>query len=152
MKNRPSNELARYNHLIGETDAVYHEISRTLGLSDSAMQILYTICSCGDPCPLREIRNLCGMSKQTANSALRKLERDGILKLESAGAKEKSVRLTDDGREFAMRTAARLIRAENDILAEWDPEDVERYIALGEKYLSSLRDASKKIKEEQQSS
>ena len=51
-----------------------------------------------------------------------------------------------------MRTAARLIRAENEILAEWDPEDVERYIALGEKYLSSLRDASKKIKEEQQSS
>lgn len=152
MKNRPSSDLARYNHLIGETDAVYHEIARTLGLSDSAMQILYTICSHGDPCPLREIRSLCGMSKQTANSALRKLERDGILTLESAGAKEKSVLLTDYGRGFALRTAARLIRAENEILAEWDPEDVERYIALGEKYLSSLRDASKKIKEEQQNS
>lgn len=44
--------MRRYNHLLGETEAVYHEMSLKLGLSDSAMIILYTICDSGTSCLL----------------------------------------------------------------------------------------------------
>ena len=47
MKSYSSNEMKRFNHLLEEIDAVYHEMSRRLGLSDSAMIILYTICDLG---------------------------------------------------------------------------------------------------------
>ena len=36
----------RYNYLVGEIDATYHELSTKFGLSDSMMRILYTICDC----------------------------------------------------------------------------------------------------------
>ena len=117
MKTFISNEMKRYNHLIGEIDAVYHEISFNLGLSDSAMKILYTICDNGDSCLLQEISRRSGVSKQTINSAIRKLEKEGIVYLKSVGPKNKDVCLTDEGKKMARRTAVRLIEIENDIFA-----------------------------------
>ena len=34
-------EMRKLNYLLSEIDAAYHEASQMLGLSDSAMQILY---------------------------------------------------------------------------------------------------------------
>ena len=93
-----SGELKRYNHLITETDRAYHEASLRLGLSDSAMIILYTICEDGqERCPLKELCRRSGLSKQTVNSAIRRLESDGCLYLEAAGARNKKACLTDRG-------------------------------------------------------
>lgn len=94
MNIHSSKELKRYNYLASEIDAAYHEISSKLGLPDSSMIVLYTICDSGDSCLLRDIVHNSGISKQTVNSALRKLEAEGIIYLEHAGAKNKSVCLT----------------------------------------------------------
>ena len=45
-----SKQLRRFNRLVGETDAVYHELANRLGLSDSAFQILYTLRAEGGAC------------------------------------------------------------------------------------------------------
>ena len=66
-----------------------------LGLSDSAMRILYALCDLGDRCPLQSICRRSGLSKQTVNSAIRKLEQEGILYLEQATARAKQVCLTE---------------------------------------------------------
>ena len=91
MHTYPSTAMKRYNHLLGEIDSVYHEMSQKLGLSDSAMIILYTICNSGDRCPLQDICRLSGISKQTINSAIRKLEAENIVYLAPDGGKNKTV-------------------------------------------------------------
>ena len=63
MNNYFSKEMKRYNHLCSEIDGAYHEMSVKLGLSDSAMRILYTICDAGDSCLLQEICFRSGISK-----------------------------------------------------------------------------------------
>lgn len=135
-----SNDMKRFNHLISEIDATYHEISFSLGLSDSAMKILYTICDSGDCCPLREICRRSGVSKQTINSAVRKLEKEGILYLESIDSKNKNACLTDTGRQLAKHTAIRLIEIENNIFASWSKNEVEKYLELTERFLTSLKE------------
>ena len=40
MSHNISKEMKRFNHLLGELDAVYHEMTLKLGLSDSVMRIL----------------------------------------------------------------------------------------------------------------
>lgn len=137
--NRSMSAIKRYNHLTGEISAVYHKMSLKLGLSDSASIILYTICDSGDACPLRDICRLSGLSKQTVNSALRRLETDGAVRLEAAGPRNKTVCLTDAGKLLADRTARRIIQAENEIFAAWPPEDVEEYLTLTERFLSDIR-------------
>lgn len=140
-----SKELKRYNHLIGEINAVYHEMSLKSGLSDSAMNILYTICEHGTKCPLQEICRLSGLSKQTVNSAIRKLESEGIIYLEPLSQKSKTVCLTEDGISLAEQTAGQILRIENDIFASWPREDVENYIKLTEDYLLALRNKADKL-------
>lgn len=140
-------ELRRLNYLMGETDAAYHEAALRLGLSDSAMRILYTVCDYSDGfrCPLREVCRRCGLSKQTVNSALRKLEAEGIIFLEAEGAKSKTVCLTTEGRGLAERTVMRLMAAENQVLGGWSREDVEKYLELAERFLAAFQEKAKEL-------
>lgn len=139
MGYRPSREMRRYNHLVGEIDGAYHGMALKLGLSDSAMRVLYTICVHGDDCPLREICRSSGLSKQTVNSALRKLEAEGTVYLEAVSARSKNVCLTEAGEALAAETAGRIIRMENEIFDAWPREDVAQYLDLTERYLLALR-------------
>lgn len=141
----PSKEMRRYNHLVGEIDGVYHEMSLRLGLSDSAMIVLYTLCDSGSPCPLRDICHRSGLSKQTVNSALRKLEAEGVVYLEPVSARSKRVCLTEAGQALADKTAGKVIRIENDIFASWPRNDVEQYLELTERFLLALREQAKGI-------
>ena len=151
-----SKELRRFNYLVGEIDAAYHEAALNLGLSDSAMRILYVLCGCGmqvlytvcakgERCPLRDICRQSGMSKQTVNSALRKLEGEGLAFLEPIGTKGKDVCLTDAGQALAEGTVARLIAVEDAILGSWPAEDVEKYLSLAEQYLTAFREKAKHL-------
>lgn len=145
MNSFTSKDLKHFNHLITEMDAAYHDISLKLGLSDSAMSILYTICNYGESCLLQDICRQSGLSKQTINSALRKLETENILYLEMAGAKSKRVTLTDAGKALAQRTALQVIHTENEIFASWSREDVEKYLELTEDYLTALKEKAKQL-------
>lgn len=94
---------------------------------------------------LRDICYLTGMSKQTLNSAIRKLEQEGILRTENADAKSKRIRLTDTGELYAAQTVAKIIAAENRILSSWEPADVEKYLVLTERFLNELRDETRRL-------
>lgn len=137
--------MKRFNHLLGEIESVYHEMALRFGQSDSVMNILYTICDYGESCPLQEICRRSGISKQTINSGLRKLETEGIVYLEQAGARGKNVCLTEKGKELAENTAIRVIETENGILASWPKEDVEKYLELTEHFLVAIKEKAKEI-------
>ena len=130
----------RINYLLSETEAIYHEASLRLGLSDSEMKILYSIRDKKSAVkrPLKEILVFSGMAKQTANSALRKMENAGWLFLEG-GQKNKTVCLTQKGVELAINTADVLIDNENSIFEGWNRRMADEYLALNEKFMRQLR-------------
>ncbi len=138
-------ELNRINYLTNEIDAAYHEAARKLHLSDSALLILYTICNHGDGCLLYDICRLSGASKQTINSALRKLEAEGIIYLETFDGKKKKVYLTEKGRQVTENTALRLIEIENDIIRSWSEAEQQIYIELTQRYLASFQEKIKEL-------
>ncbi len=135
-----SKEMKRYNYLIGEMEAAYHEAALKLGLSDSAMRILYAICDNGEGCPLQDISIYTGVSKQTINSAIRKLEKESIVYLKPFDLKSKSVYLTEKGRKLADKTAFRILQMEDRIFASWRKEEVEKYLELTERFLVCLKE------------
>lgn len=143
-----SKELKRYNYLLSETESAYREAASILGLPESSMIVLYAISNVGTSCPLRDICRNAGVSKQTINSALRRLEADGIIYLENADGKNKTVCLTEKGQELAGRTAAKVIAIENDIFASWKKEDVNQYMALTERYLQDFREHLRYLKQD----
>lgn len=146
MPHHNSKVMKRYNHLTGEINGIYHEMSLKTGLSDSAMSILYTILDSGaTSCLLQDICRYSGISKQTINSAIRKLEAEGILYLTPVGPKNKKVCLTEEGIRLTQQTAGRVLAAENEIFDSWPKEDVEKYLELTEAFLLALQEKAKEF-------
>lgn len=145
MEMKAFEKLHRINYLTAETDALYHQASLKLGISDSAMRALYTIYDNGESCMLSDIYKQSGISKQTVNSAIRKLEDDEILYLENCGGRGKKVFLTEKGKLYIQQTAARLYEAECNAFASWTEEEIDLYIRFMEKYVRSFRDQVQRI-------
>lgn len=141
--------VSRLNAVISEINGVYRDLAQHFGLSSSVLDILYTALYQGGSCTLRQICLLTGMSKQTLNSALRKMELEGLLTLEAVDGKQKKVCLTPAGKDLASRTAGVELDMEAAILDSWTPEEAELFLRLNERYLQSLRQGLHQLKEKE---
>ncbi len=135
-----SEEMHRFTYLIGETDNTYHELALKVGLSDSAMLVLYTLSDMGGECSLQTICSFSGLAKQTINSALRKLEKEDVVILKQQNGKNKNAKLTDKGVKLAENTVAKIMKIENEIMESWTKEEVQQYLSLTERYLNMLKE------------
>ena len=93
-------EAGKYTSLSGEINSLYHEAAVKMGISDSVMNILYVIYEKGDSCLQSEISKLSGISRQTINSSVKKLEKDEILYLKQGQGRNTIVCLTEKGLKF----------------------------------------------------
>lgn len=138
-------KVRRINGLASDTDELYHRAALKLGVSDSVMFVLYVLNDCGDGCLLYDICRQTGISKQTINSAIRKLEAEQLIFLEQDKGKTKRVCLTEKGRAYMSETAGRLFEAECRVFESWDDDEFEQYLRLMEKYNRSFRAEIEKL-------
>lgn len=131
-------KVKRINCLSNELDMLYHQAARKLGVSDSVLCILYMIYEKGDRCLLHDICTESGLSKQTINSSLRKLEQEQILFLEQDTGKKKRICLTEKGKPYVDQTAACLYEAECSAFADWTEEEFTQYLAFMKKYMDAF--------------
>ena len=139
MINKLHDIVYRINCLTEDVDSLYHQAALKLGVSDSVLLILYMLYVNGEKCLLYDIYKMSGISKQTINSAIRKLEKEEIVYLEKHDKKTKMVYLTEKGKSFANQTAARLFEAEYNAFCDWSKEEMDVYLRLIEKHNASLR-------------
>ena len=132
-------QRGEYTHLSGEINSLYHEAAVIMGVSDSVMNILYVICEKGDRCLQSEISKLTGISRQTINSAIRKLEKDEIVYLEQGQGRNTIVCLTEKGRKFSSEKIYPLFEIENRIWNEWTVDEQKQYLTLTKKYRDALK-------------
>ncbi len=140
-----SNEIHRINYLNSEITSLYHLSSLKLGITDSVSIVLYSMYDAGGECLLSEVYKTSGISKQTVNSAVRRLENEGIIYLEHFGGKMKKLVLTEKGRSYVQKTTARLCQAEMDAFDTWSETEIESYICLMEKYNDCFRRQIEKL-------
>lgn len=145
MDREKQERVHRINCLSNDLDALYHRAARSLGLADSVLIVAYMIHEKGDGCLLYDICSDSGLSKQTVNSAIRSLEKDGVLFLEKDRGKTKHIRLTKAGRDFIERTAGRLFEAECEAFKDWSNEEFETYLRLMAKYNATFKTEVEKM-------
>lgn len=145
MNRNRMKEIHRINCLTTEMESLYHQSSLKLGITDSVSVVLYSIYDAGSECLLSDIYKGSGISKQTINSAVRSLEADGILYLEQHDGRAKKVILTNKGKEYVQKTAARLCQAEMDAFDTWTEDEISTYIHLMEKYADCFRHQIEKL-------
>lgn len=140
-----SSQAREYLHISGEIDSIYHEIALKFGISDSVLNVLYVICEKGNQCLQSDIFRLTGMSRQTINTAIRKLEKDEIVFLEQGTGRNTIVCLTEKGKVFCSKNIIPLFNIEDKIWNEWTDEERKQYLAFEQKYCDSLKKYVKEI-------
>lgn len=73
--------IQEFNQIDGRISSLYHAAALKMGLSDSEFRILYTLAVNAPGYLQSALREATGMGRSTVNSALKKLEREGILTL-----------------------------------------------------------------------
>lgn len=135
----------KYAYLSAEITSLYHEAAVKIGVSDTVLDILYVLCEQEGQCLQSDIFRLTGISRQTINSAIRKLERDGLAYLKQGEGRNTLVCLTEKGRDFSAQKVRPLFQIENKIWSEWTVDEQERYLLFTQKYRDSFKNTCMKI-------
>lgn len=137
-----SEQIEALNQHLKETDAVYHNAAVRFGLSDSAFWILYAISDSRRTYTQNELCSDWSYSKQTVNSAIQSLVRQGYVELEAVSGtrNSKTVRLTEAGKAFSAKTVQRLWEADQKAFGRLSEQEREAFLTLSEKYLMLFRE------------
>lgn len=141
-------EVQEFNRMYKELDDAYHEIALVLGVSDGELSVLYVICMLGDGCLQRDICREVFISKQTVNSAVRKLEKKELLYLEEKSGRDKKMFLTGNGKKFVDSRIHPIIEMENSVFMQMEPEERKELLRLSWIYMKYFREKEKKLMED----
>ena len=132
--------ILAYNQLLKECDNIYHDAAVRAGLSDCAFWILHALWEADYPLTQSEIGDNASMPRQTVNSALKKLEKDGYLTLERINGKMgKSIHLTMQGEQFAKVHIAPIAAAEERVCAQFTQEEQEQFLSTFRTLVNRLK-------------
>ncbi len=133
------NEIHRINYLTTEMEAMYHQASLKMGITDSVSIVLYSVYDAENECLLSDIYKNSGISKQTINSAIRSLEADGILYLEQYSERKKKGCLDGAGKGVCAENGCQTLPSRMNTFDLWTKEEIETYIRLMAKYADCFR-------------
>lgn len=140
-----SSYLCEFNRIFKEFNDIYHEVASRLGLSNSAFDIFYAICELGDGCLQRDICKTTFIPKQTVNSSIRNLEREGYLTLVHGKGRNMHIYLTERGKKMLKNVIYPVIDVENDSFKGLTDEESELLLRLLEKYNVELKHGFEKL-------
>lgn len=139
MKFEQVRTLKEFNRLYREIEMFYHESARKADMSDSAFIILYTILELGEGCLQKDICEMNSISKQTINSSIQKMVREGIIEIRRENSRDKKIYLTQEGKQYTKEKVLPFAEMENEVFAEMTEEESRELLRLTEKYLEQFR-------------
>ena len=130
-----------------EQDHIYHNTAVRYGLSDTGMWVLYNVYTAPGTVTQQELCRQCFFPKQTVNTAIARLCKNGYATLEAIPGtrNQKKILLTDKGTELAGNTVGHLIEAEERAYAALTPEELRAYLAMTTRLTAALREETEKL-------
>ncbi|MFA7100960.1 MAG: helix-turn-helix domain-containing protein [Bacilli bacterium] len=140
--------LADFNQMHKSMEAIYHNYAMSCGLSDSAFWLLYSVAEHQETYTQAELCLDWSFSPKTINSALKLLEKKGLVKLVGVSNNRKSKRIsfTSEGRKLYKRYILPVMQAEDNALSALTPQEQSQLLFLTKKNKELLVVEIKKIK------
>lgn len=141
------NLLEQMNRQFNECNALYHELAVHYGVSDTVFWLLYSLYNSSEPQTQNRLCMEWNLPKQTMNSAVASMVKQGLLELEPAPGRYsgKLLHLTPAGRELAAKTAKPVYSAEQAALEQLGMAEAEYFVRLGQEHLNAIRTEFNKI-------
>lgn len=128
-----------FNRVNNEINALYHIASVKAGMSDSENQILYLLFDTGEGITQSVIISSLSLSKQTVNSSIAKMQKEGLLYLSEKTGRQRQIYLTEAGKRIIREKIVPLVRLEESIFQSWTKEEREAFLRLNGRFRDELR-------------
>ena len=137
MEDKITGKMILYNQFSKELDGLYHLYARKSGLSDTAFWILYSVEESQSVYTQKELCEDWSYSRQTVNSALKKLVEQEIIELRPlpGNRKNKQIVLTASDKALVAEIISPLIEAERNSFLKLGEEDGEEFLRLTKSHL-----------------
>lgn len=134
-------QLREFNEILKETDAIYDNLAKQSGLSDCAFWIMYALRDSEGECTQKELCEQWTFSKQTVNSAIKNLEKNGYIVLTASNEDKRSkhIRLNEQGILFAKENIDFVFRLEELALLRMSPSERIAMVDLNRTYQAMLQ-------------
>ena len=141
MEEETKELLIRFYQDDHRIDEIYHSYSRYFSMPDTRSRILYCLHESSSPWTQAALAEWIFSPMQTVNSALKKMEQEGILTLNPLpdNRKNKQICLTEAGKVLAERVAVPLKRAEDLAFDGLTIEEQRQMVGLLRKYTGFLK-------------
>lgn len=138
--------LIEYNRIFKDTDEIYHTFAKNYGLSDCAFWIFYMLRETDSQYTQSDICDMLCMPRQSVNSAIKSLEKEGYIELRPAenNKKNKILYVTEKGTDFTKKSVDKVIDAEIKALEGFSQDELEFFLDLSRKYAHLLRNEAEK--------
>lgn len=142
---RNEEKLKTFNSLYYQQVSIYSNLIKKNGLTDTYYQILYVIRN--DICLpyANKIVDFTCVPKQTINSAIKKMESEGLIKLiKEEKSKNKKIVLTKKGDKYCEDTIDKIIDLELKMFEKISNEECDKYFKTIKKMNDELESEMKK--------
>lgn len=139
-------QVLQFNQMYKEYNDIYQNAARNFEMPTVAFWLIYVLRQMG-VCTQKDFMDQLYYPKQTINSALKQLERNGYVTLErlEEDRRSKRIHLTEKGLAFAQDTADKIICAENAAFSCFTDEERDTFFALFERLSSALQQEMQKV-------
>lgn len=140
--------IIRRNQLKFSYEALYRDVAAYFDLPPTAVWVLYTLMDADGKLVQQDLREKWSFPKQTVNSAIQSLQKDGYLTLTviPGTRNRKLIQLTEQGRELVIKTTRLLEQAEERAASHLTEEERTLYLALSKKFYDSLVEETTSIR------
>ncbi len=121
-------QLNRYYSVWHENNYVYEEWANAHGLSDNSLLVLSALHEGGEDCTQKNISRRWLIPKQTVNMILKDFEKNGLVELYpmQSDKRNKLIKLTAAGQEYADRIISELRKVELSVIEEMGIERIKQ--------------------------
>ena len=133
-------QLAVLNNMEKKLNVLYHEIAVNLGISDTALWIMHTLCDAEETYTQYDFCESWMYPRQTVNTAISYLTKAGFITLTviPGTRNRKAITLTDSGIAFCEEKIRPLHDAEERAYLQMTDEERETFVRLREKQFTIL--------------
>lgn len=141
------NYLQQLEQQMKEQDAIYHDVAVRFKLSDTALWILYIVSENNGGYTQQDLVRMCSFPKQTINTALNGLVKNGLARLEAVPntRNSKSIILTENGETLVKDTVDNLKTAEAAAYGKLTEDELKIFLDINSRITIYLRTEVEKM-------
>lgn len=135
-----SEKVQQLNSMLCEMDSIYQTLLSAKNISDGEFVVLNAILALGEGCLQKDIAENSYMSKKTINSTIKKLEKEGLIKLRAGKYPNMHIYLTKQGLDHIKNNVLPIVDVENRVLNSMPDGDFYRLVSGYSKYITSFKE------------